>query len=135
MPFAHPDAQRRFRVLNDVDELQRALDAPWDKWAVFLHPAQAALVQRSTSGPARVSGSAGTGKTFVALHRAVHLARGNSAARVLLTTFSKGLASALKNRLATLVGNEPAVAARIIVKALSAMTFMRSSTGHPTSPR
>ena len=122
-PFAHPDAQRRFRVLKDVEELSRALDAPWDKWAVFLHPAQASLVERSTSGPARVSGSAGTGKTIVALHRAVHLARANPQARVLLTTFSKGLASALRTRLATLVGNDPAVGSRITVKALSAVGY------------
>ena len=37
-PFAHPDAQRRFRVLDNVEELQAALDAPFEKWAVFLHP-------------------------------------------------------------------------------------------------
>jgi hypothetical protein len=73
--FIHPDAQRRFRVVNSVDELERALDAPWDKWAVFLHPEQRELVTRDFSGPARVAGSAGTGKTVVALHRAVHLAR------------------------------------------------------------
>jgi superfamily I DNA and RNA helicase len=91
---------------------RRALDAPWDKWAVFLHPAQLSLVQRSFSGPARVSGSAGTGKTIVALHRAVHLARANPEARVLLTTFSKGLANALRMRLVTLAGNELALASR-----------------------
>jgi mRNA-degrading endonuclease RelE of RelBE toxin-antitoxin system len=28
-PFDHPDAQRRFRVMADVEELQRALDCPW----------------------------------------------------------------------------------------------------------
>src|SRR5204862_4908732 len=88
-PFNHPDAQRRFRVLTNVEELERALDFPWEKWAVFLHPAQRQLVERSYTGPARVSGSAGTGKTIVALHRAVFLARQNPGARVLLTTFSK----------------------------------------------
>jgi hypothetical protein len=65
-PFVHPDAQRRFRVLTNLEELERALDYPWEKWAVFLHPAQRRLVERSYSGPARVSGSAGTGKTIVA---------------------------------------------------------------------
>ena len=50
---------------------------PWEKWTVFLHPAQRQLVERDYSGPARVSGSAGTGKTIVALHRAVFLARAN----------------------------------------------------------
>ena len=72
--FEHPDSKRRFRVIKDREELERALDAPWDKWAVFLHPAQRALVERHFSGPARVTGSAGTGKTVVALHRAVYLA-------------------------------------------------------------
>jgi mRNA-degrading endonuclease RelE of RelBE toxin-antitoxin system len=62
------------------------------RWAVFLHPAQRALVERRFAGPARVTGSAGTGKTIVALHRAVHLARRHPKARVLLTTFSKPLA-------------------------------------------
>jgi mRNA-degrading endonuclease RelE of RelBE toxin-antitoxin system len=85
-PFTHPDAQRRFRVLTNVEELERALNYPWEKWAVFLHPDQRALAERSFSGPARVSGSAGTGKTVVALHRAVHLTRRNPSSKVLLTT-------------------------------------------------
>jgi UvrD/REP helicase N-terminal domain len=122
-PFAHPDAQRRFRILTNVEALRRALDYPWEKWAVFLHASQAALVERSYSGPARVSGSAGTGKTIVALHRGVHLARENPRARVLLTTFSKALPNALSVRLATLVGNEPTIASRITVKAIPAVGY------------
>ena len=122
-PFAHPDAQRRFRVLHDVDELRRALDFPWDRWAVFLHPTQRDLVERRYAGPARVTGSAGTGKTIVALHRAVHLARRHPKARVLLTTFSKPLAKALAARLASLVGGEPAVAARIDAQALTSVAY------------
>ncbi len=122
-PFAHPDAQRRFRVLHDGDELRRALDFPWDRWAVFLHPAQRDLVERRYAGPARVTGSAGTGKTIVALHRAVHLARRHPKARVLLTTFSKPLAKALGARLASLVGGEPAIAARIDVQALTGVAY------------
>ena len=66
-PFAHPDAQRRFRVLTNIEELERALDYPWEKWAVFLHPDQLQYAERVYSGPARISGSAGTGKTVVAL--------------------------------------------------------------------
>ena len=77
-PFDHPDAQRRFRVMTNVEELERALDIPWEKWTVFLHPEQRQWVERDYTGPARVSGSAGTGKTIVALHRAVHLARTQS---------------------------------------------------------
>jgi mRNA-degrading endonuclease RelE of RelBE toxin-antitoxin system len=39
-PFEHPDALRRFRVMSNVEELERALDFPWEKWTVFLHPDQ-----------------------------------------------------------------------------------------------
>ncbi len=88
-PFAHPDAQRRFRLLTDVEELERALDYPWEKWTVFLHPAQRQFVERDYNGPARIAGSAGTGKTIVALHRAVLLAKRHPSARILLTTFSE----------------------------------------------
>jgi superfamily I DNA/RNA helicase len=120
-PFEHPDAQRRFRVMANVEELQRAFDYPWEKWTVFLHPEQRQWVERDYNGPARVSGSAGTGKTIVALHRAVHLARENPNARVLLTTFSDTLASALKTKLKRLVSNEPRLAERIDVHSLNSI--------------
>ena len=118
-PFAHPDAQRRFRVMADVEALQRALDYPWEKWTVFLHPAQRQLVERHYNGPARMSGSAGTGKTIVALHRAVHLARAHPESRVLLATFSDALATALRTRLRRLIGNEPKIAERLEVHSVS----------------
>jgi superfamily I DNA/RNA helicase len=117
-PFEHPDALRRFRVMADVEELTRALEYPWERWIVFLHPAQRELVERSYAGPARVSGSAGTGKTIVAIHRAAFLARLNPDARVLLTTFSDPLANALRTKLTRLIGTEPRVRERIDVEAL-----------------
>jgi mRNA-degrading endonuclease RelE of RelBE toxin-antitoxin system len=120
-PFDHPDAQRRFRVMSNSEELERALDYPWEKWTVFLHPAQRQLVERAYNGPARVSGSAGTGKTIVALHRAVFLARANPDARVLLTTFSGTLSSALSTRLRRLIGNEPRLGERLEVHAMNAI--------------
>ncbi|NEZ63572.1 DNA helicase [Leptolyngbyaceae cyanobacterium CCMR0082] len=112
-PFTHPDAQRRFRVMSNQEELQRALEYPWEKWTVFLHPAQRHLVERGYNGPARISGSAGTGKTIVALHRAVFLARQHPDAQILLTTFSQALANALNLKLERLVGNEPDICNRI----------------------
>ncbi len=120
-PFDHPDAQRRFRLMANVEELQRALDYPWEKWTVFLHPEQRQWVERDYTGPARVSGSAGTGKTMVALHRAVYLARAHPEARVLLATFSDTLAHALRTKLRRLVGNEPHLAERIDVHSLDAL--------------
>ena len=117
-PFAHPDAQRRFRVMGDVEALARALAYPWEKWTVFLHPAQRQLVERQYNGAARVAGSAGTGKTIVALHRAVHLARTHPERRVLLATFSEALAAALRTRLVRLIGNEPKLAERLEVHSM-----------------
>jgi mRNA-degrading endonuclease RelE of RelBE toxin-antitoxin system len=119
--FDHPDAQRRFQKIANVEELQRALDYPWEKWTVFLHPDQRDMVERDYTGPARVSGSAGTGKTIVALHRAAHLARTNPNARVLLTTFSDTLANALRTKLRRLVSSEPRLAERIDVYSLNAI--------------
>ena len=112
-PFNHPDAQRRFRVMNNLDALKTALEYPWEKWTVFLHPEQQQWVDRAYNGPARVSGSAGTGKTIVALHRAVTLAKAHPDARVLLTTYSDTLANALHTKLTRLIGNEPRLAERI----------------------
>lgn len=121
-PFAHPDAQRRFRVVENLEELKAALDQPFEKWAVFLHPAQRALVERNWSGPARISGSAGTGKTIVALHRAAHLAKSRGAA-VLLTTFSIPLASALAKKRDILAQSEPEVRELVTVAALDQAAF------------
>ena len=52
-PFEHPDAQRRFRSMTNVEELERALEYPWEKWAVFLHPAQRQVVEKDYGGPSR----------------------------------------------------------------------------------
>ncbi|RZI58314.1 MAG: DNA helicase [Rubrivivax sp.] len=120
-PFNHPDALRRFRVMKDVEELERALDFPWERWTVFLHPAQRQWVERDYGGPARISGSAGTGKTIVALHRAVQLTRQNQDSRVLLTTFSDTLASALGTKLQNLIGNQPRLAERLEIHSMEAI--------------
>jgi superfamily I DNA/RNA helicase len=76
-------------------------------------------VERDYGGPARISGSAGTGKTIVALHRAVFLARANPNSRVLLATFSGTLANALRTKLKRLIGNEPRIGERLEVHAMN----------------
>jgi superfamily I DNA/RNA helicase len=116
--FEHPDARRRFRVLENREELERALEFPWEQWTVFLHPTQRAVVERDYSGPARISGSAGTGKTVVALHRAVHLAKLHPDARVLITTFSLPLAKNLQLKLRRLVGEQSPLLPRLAVRSI-----------------
>ncbi len=93
----HPAAKMEFAFIEDNDELRRAIeDTDFAAWRVFLHPEQRKYATASYSGPFRLSGGAGTGKTVVLLHRARHLALQNPQARILLTTFTKTLAEALK---------------------------------------
>ena len=91
------DTQRRFYVVEDADGLAAALAAPLDRWISFLHPSQREMVERSFRGPSKVSGSAGTGKTVVAMHRARHLARQGE--RVLLTSYVTTLCANLERNL------------------------------------
>lgn len=90
-----PATQRRFHVPEDEQELGRMLNAPLERWRVFLHPSQRQLVERDWNGPVRVLGGAGTGKTVVAMHRARWLVSQPSwpkNARLLFTTFTSNLA-------------------------------------------
>ncbi|MGO6669190.1 UvrD-helicase domain-containing protein [Rhizobium ruizarguesonis] len=130
-PIDHPDAQRRFRILEGHEELAAALEQPFEKWAIFLHPSQRAIVDKDFGGPARVIGSAGTGKTIVALHRVARILRDSPEARVLLTTFSEPLASALQRKLGVLFADDPLLAERIVVASFeqSAAELYSLSTG------
>lgn len=114
-PLAHPDTRRRFRVMEGADELRAALDASFERWAVFLHPSQRDLVERIYSGPARVAGSAGTGKTVVALHRVGRKLVRSPEKRVLLTTFSEPLARMLERKLGLLLGDRAEYLNRVTV--------------------
>ena len=134
-PFRHPDALRRFLTVESVDELRAALDAPWDKWSVFLHPSQRAVVERSYNGPARVAGSAGTGKTVVAVHRAVRLIRDDPTARVLLTTFSEPLAGSLRAKLAVLAGPDTSIVPRITVASFEGLAIELFQLAFGRKPR
>lgn len=86
-------------TLFDVEELadsllRTALAGPVEEWMTFLHPDQLKLVSTSWSGPARVRGAAGTGKTVVALHRAAYLAE-RIPEKVLVVTYVKTLPAVL----------------------------------------
>jgi hypothetical protein len=86
------------------------LAAPVEQWMTFLHPSQAKLVRRTFNGPARIRGSAGTGKTVVGLHRAAYLARMQPKGKVLFTTFVSTLPAVMSNLLTRL---DPTIAERV----------------------
>jgi superfamily I DNA/RNA helicase len=104
----HPAARMSFTWIESNDELRRVIEGgDFGAWRVFLHPEQRKYAERSYSGPFRLSGGAGTGKTVVLLHRARMLARRDPGSRVLLTTFTTNLADQLHTDLLRL---DPALA-------------------------
>ena len=95
-----PETLKSFVVVEGEEELRRIMAEPLEKWRVFLHPTQRKIVSKDYSGPARILGGGGTGKTVVAMHRAKHLAEGlKGNERVLFTTFTKNLASDIEDNL------------------------------------
>jgi superfamily I DNA/RNA helicase len=101
-PVGPPSFGPLFDLYDHTYEMQRrAMQGSIEDWMTFLHPDQNALVRRSWNGPARISGAPGTGKTVVAVHRAVHLARRTSG-RILFTAYVKSLPRSARGKLALL---------------------------------
>jgi superfamily I DNA/RNA helicase/mRNA-degrading endonuclease RelE of RelBE toxin-antitoxin system len=93
-------SQKSFVVVEGEEELLRIMAEPLEKWRVFLHPTQRKIVEKNFSGPARVLGGAGTGKTVVAMHRAKWLAaKLKDKETLLFTTFTANLAADIKDNL------------------------------------
>ena len=100
-------ARSTFTWLESDEDLRRAIEGlSFAEWQLFLHPQQRALVERRANGPMRVSGGAGTGKTVIAVHRTVELAKRAKAdgqePRILLTTYTRNLADDLRRQIAQL---------------------------------
>ncbi|WP_433762555.1 UvrD-helicase domain-containing protein [Nocardia sp. CA-135398] len=92
----------RVALVDGPDELMAAFADPFALWRIYLHPTQRALAEAHFTGPARVTGGPGTGKTVVALHRARRLVeRGEG--KVLVTTFTANLASTMEEDFDVLV--------------------------------
>ena len=100
--------RRQFVVITDATEMEKILSAPLDQWRIFLHPSQRKLVEINAAGPVRVLGSAGTGKTVVAMHRAAWLARNccGPQQKILFTTFTRNLATDIAEGLKKLCRRE-----------------------------
>lgn len=102
------ESQSRFVIVEDDEALSAIMNAPLAQWRVFLHPTQRKLATKDFSGPARVLGGAGTGKTVLAIHRAKWLAENRTPddKKVLFTTFTKNLAIDVRDNLTTLCNAE-----------------------------
>lgn len=88
------ESQSRFVVVTNDAEMAAILNAPLAQWRIFLHPVQRKLAVGDRSGPVRILGGAGTGKTVLAMHRAKWLAKHRTEPdkKVLFTTFTRNLA-------------------------------------------
>ena len=126
--LATAESQSRFVVVSDDESMAAILNAPLAQWRVFLHPTQKKLTVGDRSGPVRVLGGAGTGKTVLAMHRAKWLAehRTETNQKVLVTTFTKNLATDIEQNLRTLCSSETFT--KLEVRNLDAWvnSFMRS---------
>lgn len=122
-----PESQARFVIIDNDEAMLAMMNAPLAQWRIFLHPTQNKLACGDRSGPVRVLGGAGTGKTVVAMHRARWLAdnRTPDGKKVLFTTFTKNLAIDIEQNLRSLCGI--ATLAKLEVRNLDAWVhgFMR----------
>ena len=104
-----------FISISTPEDYERYLAAPLEAWRIYLHPEQRRLSQKVFSGPAKVTGGAGTGKTVTAMHRAKWLAENlPDGKKILFTTFTKNLAEDISENLDRLI-TDKAVRARIEV--------------------
>jgi superfamily I DNA/RNA helicase len=122
------ESQSRFVVVENDAALTAIMNAPLAQWRVFLHPLQKRLAVGHRSGPMRVLGGAGTGKTVLAMHRAKWLAEHATpeGKKVLVTTFTRNLALDIETNLTTLCPRD--LMHRIEVRNLDAwvLRFLRS---------
>ena len=79
------------------ETVESFVEQDFENWQLFLHPSQRSAVEGEWSGPVKVTGPAGTGKTVVAVHRAKYLA--SRGLKVWVTTFSRGLANEIRHML------------------------------------
>ena len=107
-----------YLVTSDND-FERILDRPFATWRIYLDPAQRKLVNAVYSGPARITGGPGTGKSIVCMHRAKVLAeRGEG--RVLLATYNSSLAKEIARGLDELI-TDAHVRQRVTVLTINAV--------------
>jgi superfamily I DNA/RNA helicase len=123
------DSCRRFYVVDEAKDLTEILSAPLEQWRVFLHPKQRKLVSTRAGGPVRVLGGAGTGKTVVAMHRAKYLAEQvftGKEDRVLVTTFTKNLATDIFENLRKICSAEAMVRIEVVNLDAWVSNFLRT---------
>jgi superfamily I DNA/RNA helicase len=88
-----------FITWDDPDAVPTGMS--WEDWMLFLRPQQKELVIKELTGPARIRGVSGSGKTCVMVHRARYLAKKyrQSVRLITLTVSTKRLLDVLLDSL------------------------------------
>ncbi|WP_413455143.1 3'-5' exonuclease [Glutamicibacter sp. FR1] len=135
--FNKEAAKLQFAYIGDTPAALREVieGGNADAWRTFLHPEQRRYADGSWNGPFRLTGGAGTGKTVVILHRAKTLAERNPNSRIVLTTFTKTLASSLSSSLLKLDDGLPLAEkvgnAGIYIKGIDALAWQVFDSATP----
>lgn len=79
---------------EDTEHIMRT--ASFQQWMLFMHPQQRKIAHADYSGPARLSGVSGSGKTCVVIKRAIHLAKKYPEEKILILTLNRSLARLIK---------------------------------------
>ncbi|MDO4911306.1 MAG: 3'-5' exonuclease [Corynebacterium sp.] len=109
----NPIYRNDFIIAENEEELRYILETQsFNRWRVYLHNTQQYMATQYFRGSARVFGGAGTGKTVVAVHRAKNLHYGldsdqGTRSRIVLTTFTKTLATSLRRMMRDLDASAP----------------------------
>ncbi|MBU2969840.1 UvrD-helicase domain-containing protein [Pseudoalteromonas sp. C2R02] len=91
----YPKLLRRFAEESDYKE-----------WMLFMHPDQESIAFTDFSGPSKLLGVSGSGKTCVVIQRAIYLAKKYPKESILVLTLNKPLAELIKNLVEKLVEPE-----------------------------
>lgn len=73
-----------------------ACNADFKDWMLFMHPDQQQFVDADYSGPAKLSGVSGSGKTCVVVRRAIALAEKYPGEKILVLTLNRSLAALIQ---------------------------------------
>lgn len=127
-----------FIHLRDIPEEKRAFEElPFDDWMLYLHPDQRALVFKEFSGPVRLRGVSGSGKTVVAIHRARAAARklihGGAGRRILFLTYNRSLCELVDRLLRKLCTTPEFERIQVITVGKWCQEYIRFRTGAPVS--
>lgn len=124
---------------TEPEFLAEVVNRPIEDWMIFLHPDQRAMVSRHFEGPARVRGSAGTGKTVVGLHRAAWLARrtrdAGESRPVLFTTFIRSLPPVFESLYLRLPGTQAGEVEFVHIHRLASQICTAAADRQVTAPR